>query len=838
VAQIAGPEQARCLLARRGSRLTQEDTMPTKSKAADDGKSKRPPSSTNSGPKAAARNTDSTPTSTPPGADGDAALLKAKQTQDMAAAMPFNATKANEHGFENGVTPPAGAAVTPPSRLPTGSTLSEAQTDEKVGTQATEGRNATIAPLDRVRVDSTGQVLTTNQGVRIADNQNSLKAGVRGPVLLEDFILREKITHFDHERIPERIVHARGSAAHGFFEAYEDLTDLTKAAPFKEAGKKTPVFVRFSTVAGERGSKDTARDVRGFAVKFYTDEGNWDLVGNNIPVFFIQDAMKFPDLVHAVKPEPHHQMPQAASAHDTFWDFVSLMPESTHMLMWVMSDRAIPRSYATMQGFGVHTYRLVNDAGESVFVKFHWQPKAGTHSLCWDEAVKISGADPDYHRRDLWERIEGGAFPEWELGLQVFTEEQADDFSFDILDATKLIPEELVPVRVVGRMVLNRNPDNFFAETEQVAFCTAHVVPGIDFSNDPLLAGRIHSYVDTQITRLGGPNFHEIPINAPLAQVHNNQRDGMHRQAIPRGRVSYEPNSLAGGCPFQAGAAQGFTSVAARQDARDDQAKVRAKPELFAEHYNQAKLFFDSQSPAEQAHIAAAFRFELSKLTVPAIRTRMLSSLRNVSEELAAKVAQGLNMQLPQAMPLAIDQATEPEVRLSPALSLLARPGDGSIAGRKVVILVADGVVGQGVKDVHAALFEQGAVPRFAAPRIGPVQTADGVEIQADVSLENEPGFLFDALVIPDGQAAIAGLSSDAHVFEFIRDQFRHCKPILALGTGVELLRSAGLGPALDEKSLAPGLFVEVDSQAGAQALIAALGRHRNFERETDPPKV
>ncbi len=389
---------------------------------------------------------------------------------------------------------------------------------EKVGSVAPEGRNATIEPLDRVRVDSSGQMLTTNQGVRIADNQNSLKYGTRGPVLLEDFILREKITHFDHERIPERIVHARGSGAHGYFESYEALTDITKAAPFREAGKRTPVFVRFSTVQGERGSKDTARDVRGFAVKFYTDEGNWDLVGNNMPVFFIQDAMKFPDLVHAVKPEPHHQMPQAASAHDTFWDFVSLMPESTHMLMWVMSDRAIPRSFATMQGFGVHTFRMVNDAGESVFVKFHWTPIAGTHSLVWDEAVKISGADPDYHRRDLWERIEAGDYPEYELGLQIFTEEQAEQFSFDILDATKIVPEELVPLRPVGKLVLNRNPDNFFAETEQVAFCVAHIIPGIDYSNDPLLAGRIHSYVDTQITRLGGPNFHEIPINAPIAR--------------------------------------------------------------------------------------------------------------------------------------------------------------------------------------------------------------------------------------------------------------------------------------------------------------------------------
>jgi len=810
--------------------------MPTKPRAPSDNQPARQASG--SGPKAAARNTDSAPSTPAPGSERDAALQKAADTQAMAAAMPFNATKAAEHGFENGVNPPPGTSVTPPSRLPTASTLSETQSDEKAGTQAPEGVNATISSLDRVRVDSSGQTLTTNQGVRVADNQNSLKAGVRGPALLEDFILREKITHFDHERIPERIVHARGSAAHGYFEAYEDLSDLTKAAPFKEAGKRTPVFVRFSTVAGERGSKDTARDVRGFAVKFYTDEGNWDLVGNNIPVFFIQDAMKFPDLVHAVKPEPHHQMPQAASAHDTFWDFVSLMPESTHMLMWVMSDRAIPRSYATMQGFGVHTYRLVNEAGESVFVKFHWQPKVGTHSLCWDEAVKISGADPDFHRRDLWERIEGGAFPEWELGLQVFTEAQANEFSFDILDATKLIPEELVPVRIVGRMVLNRNPDNFFAETEQVAFCTAHVVPGIDFSNDPLLAGRIHSYVDTQITRLGGPNFHEIPINAPIAPVHNNQRDGMHRQAIPRGRVAYEPNSLAGGCPFQAGAAQGFTSVAARQDARDDQSKVRAKPELFAEHYNQARLFFDSQSPTEQAHIVAAFRFELSKVTVPAIRTRMLASLRNASEDLATQVAQGLNMALPDPMPLALKETPEPEVRTSPALSLLARPGDGSIAGRKVVILVADGVVGQSAKDVHAALFAQGAVPRFAAPRIGAVATADGVEIAADVSLENEPGFLFDALVVPDGEAGIAALTRDAHVFEFVRDQFRHCKPMLVLGAGVNLLHAAGLGPALGPDEVAPGLFVETSAQAGIGAFIGGLAAHRHFARETDPPRV
>ena len=537
----------------------------------------------------------------PPDNDpSDPALRKMAETEALVAAMPYNATKAGEHGFANGVAPQQGASVTPESRLSGGSTLSEENGSDKTGSVAPAGVNAAIDTLDRVRVDSSGRMLTTNQGVAIADNQNSLKLGVRGPVLLEDFVLREKITHFDHERIPERIVHARGSAAHGFFECHAPFTKHTKAAPFKEAGKITPVFVRFSTVAGERGSKDTARDVRGFAIKFYTDEGNWDLVGNNMPVFFIQDAMKFPDLAHAVKPEPHNGMPQAGSAHDTFWDFASLMPESTHMLMWAMSDRGIPRSYATMQGFGVHSFRLVNDAGESVFCKFHWSPKAGTHSLVWDEAVKISGADPDFHRRDLWERIESGAFPEWDFGVQVFTEEQAEQFSFDILDATKLIPEELVPVQILGRLVLNRNPDNFFAETEQVAFCTAHVVPGIDFSNDPLLAGRIHSYVDTQISRLGGPNFHEIPINAPIAQVHNNQRDGLHRQAIPRGRVSYEPNSLGGGCPFQAGAAQGFVSVAARQDATDEQAKVRGKPEKFADHYTQAALFYNSQTTTER----------------------------------------------------------------------------------------------------------------------------------------------------------------------------------------------------------------------------------------------
>ena len=788
-----------------------------------------------------ARNTDSVAAKASLDSGGDVHVEKLMQTEALVAAMPFNATKSAEHGFANAIAPKAGATAKPASRLPIGSTLSEQNSNEKTGTIAPEGVNAAIEPLDRVRVDSSGQMLTTNQGVAVSDNQNSLKFGLRGPALLEDFVLREKITHFDHERIPERIVHARGSGAHGYFECYASLTEYTKAAPFKEAGKITPVFVRFSTVAGERGSKDTARDVRGFAVKFYTDEGNWDLVGNNIPVFFIQDAIKFPDLVHAVKPEPHNQMPQAASAHDTFWDFVSLMPESTHMLMWQMSDRSLPRSFATMQGFGVHSFRFVNDAGKSVFVKFHWTPKAGTLSLVWDEAVKISGADPDYHRRDLWERIESGAYPEYELGVQIFTEEQAEQFSFDILDATKLIPEELIAVQPVGRMVLNRNPDNFFAETEQVAFCTAHVVPGIDFSNDPLLAGRIHSYIDTQISRLGGPNFHEIPVNAPIAPVHNNQRDGMHRQAIPRGRVSYEPNSLAGGCPFQAGAGQGFVTVPARLQAQEEQAKVRGKPEKFADHYTQATLFYESQTLVEKAHIAAAFRFELSKVTVPAIRERTVSMLRNASQDLAQKVAEGLGMEtLPDAMPLALANPAKPEVTVSPPLSLTARPGDGTIKARKIAMLVAPGVMGESIAQVQAALLAEGAVPRLVAPRIGSVKTAEGEVLQADASLENEPGFLFDALVLPDGQAAIDALVRDGHTMEFIKDQYRHCKTIMVLGASKSLLDKVGIPTALPDGKADAGLIVVPSGNMGdaAKTFIQALGMHRHPMRETDPPMV
>ena len=784
--------------------------------------------------KASARNTASGPAHA---ADAPGDLPAERQTgvQALATAMPHNAIKPLEIGRANAVAPPQGQSVEPASPVVTGSTLSEANASDKTGAGSpATGVNATIGSLDRVRADASGQVLTTNQGVAIGDNQNSLKAGLRGPTLLEDFILREKVTHFDHERIPERIVHARGSGAHGYFECTKAITELTRAAPFQAAGKRTPVFVRFSTVAGERGSIDTARDVRGFAVKFYTDEGNWDLVGNNIPVFFIQDAMKFPDLVHAVKPEPNHAMPQAASAHDTFWDFVSLMPESTHMLMWVMSDRAIPRSYRMMQGFGVHSYRLVNADGESVFVKFHWKPLLGTHSLVWDEAVRISGADPDFHRRDLWEAIDAGEYPEWELGLQVFTEEQADRFSFDVLDSTKIIPEELVPLQPVGRLVLDRNPDSFFAETEQVAFCTAHVVPGIDFSNDPLLAGRIHSYVDTQISRLGGPNFHEIPINSPIAQVHNNQRDGMHRQAIHRGRVSYEPNSLGGGCPFQAGAARGFVSFP--QPVHED--KLRGKPEKFADHYTQARLFYESQTPFEQAHIAAAFRFELSKVTVPAIRERMVASLANASEELAAKVAEGLGMAMPAPLPRVLAKPAQPEVTKSPALSLTALPGDGGIRTRKVAILVADGVEGASIAALQEALLAAGAVPRLVATRIGPVKATNGDVLEADASMENSPPVLFDALALPDGEQALQVLESDAHTMEFVTLQYRHGKTILALGTSSALLDRAGIGPTLPSGAPDEGVAATPADRIGdaARWFIGAIGAHRHPARESDPP--
>jgi len=754
-------------------------------------------------------------------------LKQARIVGDVSGSIEYNETKESEYA-DNGKVAVSGKVSPVFDELATASTLSEKNVSDKTG--AGSDSDYRDGSLDKARATPKPGPLTTNQGVLIADNQSSLKVGARGPALLKDFILREKITHFDHERIPERIVHARGSGAHGYFESFDDLGSLTCAAPFAEKGKQTPVFVRFSTVAGERGSKDTARDVRGFAIKFYTDQGNWDLVGNNMPVFFIQDAIKFPDLVHAVKPEPHHAMPQAASAHDTFWDFVSLMPESTHMLMWQMSDRAIPRSYRMMQGFGVHTFRFVTREGKSTFVKFHLTPKLGTHSLIWDEAVKISGADPDYHRRDLWEAIEAGDYPEWTVGVQLVPEEDAEKFSFDLLDATKLIPEELVPVTPVGRLVLNRNPDNFFAETEQVAFCAAHVIPGIDFTNDPLLAGRIHSYADTQLSRLGGPNFHELPINASLVTVNNNQRDGMHRQTIHRGRVAYEPNSLGGGCPFQAGA-DGFVAFPEPVSG----VEITAKAEKFAEHYNQARLFFNSQTSHEQKHIIDGFAFELSKLTVPAVRVRVVSMLRNVSDELAKPIADKLGItELPPPMPLATDRKFKAEVDKSDFLSLSAHPGEAGISTRKIAVICEQGVDGKAVQALCTSLIDQGAVVRIVSSKLGEIQ-GSGNAVEADTTFEASPSVLFDAMVVPGGKASVETMSGNGQALGFVRHLFRHCKPILAVAEGGRVLEKAGIDPA----SAYPGVHIATkDTDKALQQFIDSLTQHRSFERETDPPLV
>ena len=745
-------------------------------------------------------------------------------TQELVAAMPINAIKATEYGTANTMSPVVGPTATPRDDVVGASTISEIEANAKVGEGvALVGASPASASLDRARTDASGQPLTTNMGMLISDNQSSLKAGLRGPTLLEDFVLREKITHFDHERIPERIVHARGSGAHGYFECYGELTHLTKAAPFAQRGKTTPVFVRFSTVAGERGSADAVRDVRGFAVKFYTDAGNWDIVGNNMPVFFIQDAMKFPDLVHAVKPEPHHGMPQAASAHDTFWDFAGLMPESTHMLMWLMSDRAIPRSFSTMQGFGVHTFRLINEAGESVFCKFHWNPKAGTHSLVWPEAVKINGADPDFHRRDLWESIEAGNFPEWELGLQVFTEAQADAFAFDVLDATKLVPEELVPVTPVGRMVLTRNPDNFFAETEQVAFGTANVIPGIDFSNDPLLSGRHHSYLDTQLSRLGGPNFHEIPINSPVTPIHNNQRDGIHRQAIPRGRVAYEPNSLGGGCPFQSGM-HGFVTFPA--PVAED--KVRGKPEKFADHFSQAQLFWNSQNDVEKNHIVAAFRFELSKVQVHPVRERILGLLMNVHADLAAGVATGLGCELPKPQPVLL-VSTSAKPSSSEALSLTARPGTTGIAGMRVALLVTEGIDAEKVHAVYRALADRKAAPRIVATKLGRLPTGQSGSIDVEVSTEIAPSVLWDAVVVVGGASSGEAFANDGELQEFLRDQYHHCKPVIAIGPS-DILDAARVPLQLPGGDPDDGVTVLGD--VDIEQIVRAIARRRYFDRQ------
>ncbi|MFT4247305.1 MAG: catalase [Pseudomonas sp.] len=632
----------------------------------------------------------------------------------------------------------------------------------------------------------THPALTTNQGIPIGDNQNSLRATPHGPTLLEDFILREKITHFDHERIPERIVHARGSGAHGYFELTSSLADYTTARLLTEVGAKTPVFTRFSTVAGGAGSVDTPRDVRGFAVKFYTKEGNWDLVGNNIPVFFIQDAMKFPDLVHAVKMEPDRGFPQAASAHDTFWDFISLTPEALHMIMWAMSDRAIPRSLRMIEGFGIHSFRLLNERGESTFVKFHWRPRLGLQSTVWDEAVKLAGADPDFQRRDLFESIQAGNFPEWELGVQLFTEEDAAQFPFDHLDATKLIPEELVPLQIVGRMVLDRWPDNFFAETEQVAYCPANIVPGIDFSNDPLLQGRLFSYLDTQLIRLGGPNFHQIPVNAPQCPFANHQRDGHMQMQRPKGRVAYEPSSLQADAPREAH--RGFRSHATPAE---DSAKGRIRAESFADHYSQARLFYRSQTPPEQAHIATALVFELSKVETAHVREAIVGHLRHIDPDLARRVADGLGLDaLPPAPPAAVAPIDLPP---SPALQLIGKMKD-TLEGRVVGILIHDGSDAATVKALRKAAESAGATVKLVAPKLGGGTLSDGKRLAADGQLAGTPSIVFDAVAVVLSAEAGKQLARDAAAIDFVANAWAHLKAIASDAGAAPLLKAGNVG--------------------------------------------
>ncbi|MBP6731823.1 MAG: catalase [Chitinophagales bacterium] len=698
--------------------------------------------------------------------------------------------------------------------------------------------DAKLNDLAKNTEDSTGQFMTTNHGLKINDDQNSLKSGERGSTLLEDFQLREKITHFDHERIPERIVHARGSAAHGYFELSKSMAQYTKAKFLQNVGAKTPVFVRFSTVAGSRGSTDLARDVRGFSVKFYTEEGNYDLVGNNMPVFFIQDAMKFPDLIHAVKPEPDNEMPQAASAHDTFWDFISQMPESMHMIMWAMSDRAIPRSLRMMEGFGVHTFRFVNEANKAVFVKFHWKPVLGVHSVAWDEAQKISGKDPDFHRRDLWEAIEAGNFPQWNFGVQIVEEKDEHKFDFDLLDPTKLIPEELVPVQIIGTLTLNRNPDNFFAETEQVAFHPGHIVSGIDFTNDPLLQGRLFSYTDTQLSRLGSANFHEIPINRPITEVHNNQRDGHMRQTINKGKSSYNPNTTGGGCPFQAKAVDGgFVSFNERIDAK----KVRARSRSFFDHYSQATLFYNSQSEAEKNHIINALRFELGKLQTEAIRLRMLGMLSLVDKQLAASVAAAFGVAVPkpdpllnQSVPADGDPKKHQSAKVSPSIAhssalSMENTVKNTIATRQVAILMADGVDEASLTAMKKALEAAGAVTQLIAPRLGLINAGKGKQVKVDQSFLTAASVLFDAVYVPDGPKSIAALKEEPDAIHFINEAYKHCKAIAGDGAGAELIKSTAAGSKIKEGD---ANTMGVVLNRNPKDFIAAIAQHRFWERE------
>ena len=661
--------------------------------------------------------------------------------------------------------------------------------------------------------------LTTNQGLPISDNQNSLKAGIRGPVLLEDFILREKITHFDHERIPERIVHARGSGAHGYFQPYESAADITAAGFLQDPKKKTEVFARFSTVAGGAGSVDLPRDVRGFAVKFYTEEGNFDLVANNIPVFFIQDVMKFPDVIHAVKMEPDRGFPQAASAHATFWDFISLTPESMHMVMWVMSDRAIPRSLRMIEGFGVHTFRFITAEGVSRFVKFHWRPTIGSAAVVWDEAMKISGADPDFHRRDLWEAIERGDFPEWEFGVQVIEEAQAADLDFDLLDPTKLIPEEIIPIRMLGKMVLNRNPDNHFAETEQVAFCPSHIVPGIGFSDDPLLQGRLFSYLDTQLSRLGGPNFHQIPINAPRCPFQNFQRDGLRQMHVHKGRVAYEPSQISpAGAPREC-PVHGFRTLPEAETGE----KIRKRADTFADHYSQARLFFRSMTEFEQNHIASALAFELAKVEIVAIRERMLAHLAHIDAGLHQTVADALGA--PASGGITIQPAIAPrDLQPSPSLSLIAKD-PGTLKGRKAGIFLSEGADAELLNALQTALKREKAAVELIAPKIGGVILSDGTPLAVHHTVSGGPSVLFDTVVILGSDEAMGDLVREAAAVNWVRDAFGHLKVIAYAVEAAPLLEEAGV--VMNDSGV-----VLLDTPKAANVYIEIARAGRRWERE------
>ncbi|MDQ3058567.1 MAG: catalase [Pseudomonadota bacterium] len=682
-------------------------------------------------------------------------------------------------------------------------------------------------------------LLSSNQGVEIPDNHNSLKAGIDGPTLLEDFLLREKLSHFSHERIPERVVNARGCGAHGYFKIYKSLVQYTSAGFFQNPDIETPVFVRFSSMGGSQGSADTVRDVRGFAVKFYTKEGNYDLVGSNMPVFYIQDAIKFPDLVHALKPEPHHGMPQASSAHDTFWDFASLMPETTHMLMWTQSDRGLPRSLRMMEGFGVHSFRFINARGDSFFVKFHWKPKLGVHGLAWDEAQKIAGKDPDFHRRDLWEAIESGNFPEWELGVQIVDAGKEETLGFDLLDPTKLIPESQVPVQLIGKMVLNRNPDSFFGETEQVAFNPGHLVPGIDFSNDPVLQGRLFSYSDSQLSRLGGANFHELPINRSVCPIHNFQRAGMHRQSINKGRVAYEPNTLANGTEFRVdGATQGFQSHPDAVRA----SKVRRRSPSFDDHFSQARLFWNSQSMAEKEHLVQAFRFDLSKVDLPEIRQRMVDNLAHVDMKLATRIGAPLGIKPPDPRAAAgrlgfRDHSVPSKVDEDLALSMAVRSGT-SVKTRKIAILVADGVENITLRRIQQDLAQAGAISKLVAPHLGTVSTVSGRQLAVDHTLTTMPSVMFDAVLIPGGSISIATLCGLGEAVHFVLEAYKHCKTICAVNEGVQLLSTLGFNQSTNpDKVSVPtaGILIAdvrkvLDGQV-SQDFMAAIALHRHWDR-------